>query len=44
MRRTGSMADRSEEGVSIAIFLDDGEADRNGETTSESIFFKEDCW
>ena len=44
MRRTGSVVDRSEAGVSMATFLDDGEADRNGETASESIFSKEDCW
>lgn len=44
MRRTGSVVNRSEAGVSIATFLDDGEADRNGETASESIFFKENCW
>ena len=44
MRRTGSMVNRSEAGVSNAIFPDDGEADRNGETASEPIFFNEDSW
>jgi len=44
MRRTGSVVDRSEAGVSMATFLDDGEADRNGETASEPIFFNEDSW